>query len=343
MADCANCPKAQTEAGRRWVAPARSVPLSGFVNVDKPAGMTSHDVVDALRRLAGQRKVGHAGTLDPMATGVLLICLGAATRVAEYLMAGSKRYRATIVLGATTDTYDAEGEILTDGGRTDFSRGEIEAALACFVGHIEQVPPMYSAIKHNGQPLYRRARRGEMVERQPRDVHISELVLLDWNSPSLIVEIACTPGTYVRSLAHDLGQRLGSGAHLAALARLSSGRFTLEEAVSLDRLEEAFQHGREMQYVLPVDEALLDCPTLILGADDVRRIVQGQEVDSPPPENYEDHSSVYRAYSMDGEFLAVMSYHAATGRWRPMKVFAQGAMNVGRVETLLYNNFGPMV
>ena len=134
----------------RWVAPERQVPLSGLLNVDKPAGVTSHDVVDAIRRLSGQRKVGHAGTLDPLATGVLLICLGQATRVSEYLMAGQKRYRATIILGTTTDTYDADGRELTSGGRTDFERQEIEEALEHFVGRIEQVPPMYSAIKRGG-------------------------------------------------------------------------------------------------------------------------------------------------------------------------------------------------
>jgi tRNA pseudouridine55 synthase len=321
MAGCSECPKAEFESTRRWVAPRRQVPLSGILNVDKPPGMTSHDVVDAVRRIAGQRKVGHAGTLDPMATGVLLLCLGQATRVAEYLMAGRKRYRATIVLGATTDTYDAEGKFLSTGGQADFTLEEIEAALGGFVGQIQQVPPMYSALKRDGQPLYKLARQGKTVEREPRTVEIYEVLLLDWTAPSLIVEVVCSPGTYIRALAHELGQRLGGGAYLAALVRLGSGRFTLEEAVSLERLEEAFEHGQEADYLLPLDDAFLDWPAMIVGADDARRIVQGQTVCGELPE-VRDKSAMCRAYSLDGEFLAIMSYQARTGRWRPKKVFA---------------------
>jgi tRNA pseudouridine55 synthase len=321
VSDCADCPKGQTRAKRRWIAPRREVPLSGILNVDKPPGITSHDVVDVLRRVAGQRKVGHAGTLDPMATGVLLLCLGQATRVAEYLMAGRKRYRATIVLGATTDTYDADGEVISQGGAVDFSQAEIEAGLARFVGRIEQVPPMYSALKRDGQPLHKLARKGETVERAPRPVEIDEIVLLDWTSPSLIVEVACSSGTYIRSLAHDLGQQLGSGAHLAALVRLQSGQFTLEGAASLERLEEAFEHGQEDQYLLPLDEALLDWPALIVGANDARRIGQGQAVVGDPPSG-EDGGDLCRAYSLAGDFLAVMAYDGEHRLWRPKKVFA---------------------
>lgn len=323
MADCANCPKIQVGALPGWNAPRREVPLSGILNVDKPPGMTSHDVVDVVRRVAGQRKVGHAGTLDPMATGVLLVCLGQATRVAEYLMAGRKRYRATITLGVTTDTYDADGQVVSSGGATDLACAEIEMALSSFVGSIEQVPPMYSAVKQDGQPLYKLARQGKMVERKPRPVEVDEIVLLDWTSPSLVVEVACSPGTYIRSLAHDLGQQLGCGAYLAALARLSSGQFTLEQAVSLGRLQEAFQHGQEAQYLLPLDEALLDWPAMIVGADDARRIVQGQTVCGGLVVARGDEV-LCRAYSLDGDFLAIMIYHAETERWRPKKVFAPG-------------------
>jgi tRNA pseudouridine55 synthase len=297
--------------------------LSGILNLDKPAGITSHDVVDAVRRMAGQRKVGHAGTLDPMACGVLLICLGQATRVAEYLMAGQKHYRATIALGTATDTYDATGRVTSSGGRTDFSRTEIEAALARFVGHIEQVPPMYSALKQEGQPLYRLARQGRTVDRQPRGVEIAQIELLNWAAPSLTVEVTCSPGTYVRSLAHDLGEYLGSGATLTALLRLASGRFTLAEAVSLDRLEEAFQHDQHDRYLLPLDEALLDWPAMIVGAESARQIVHGQAVSGGPSANNGNEIRLCRAYSLDGDFLAVMSYDAPSGDWYPQKVFAQ--------------------
>lgn len=327
MADCANCPKNPQVASQRWVAPRREVPLSGILSVDKPPGMTSHDVVDALRRITGQRKVGHAGTLDPMATGVLLVCLGQATRVAEYLMAGQKLYRATIVLGATTDTHDADGQITSDGGRTDFSRTEIEAALASFMGRIEQVPPMFSAIKQGGQPLYKLARKGKTVERKPRQVKIEAIELLEWTSPALIVEVACSPGTYIRSLARDVGNQLGCGAYLAGLVRLGSGQFTLAEAVSLERLEEAFEHGQGDRYILPLDEAFLDWPAMIVGADDARRVVHGQALAGGSPvsdgaSGEPNGAPLCRAYSLDGKFLALMTYDSATKRWRPKKVFA---------------------
>jgi tRNA pseudouridine55 synthase len=322
MPDCANCPRARLDQRQPWVAPKRDVPLSGILIVDKPRGVTSHDVVDVVRRVAGQRKVGHAGTLDPMATGVLLVCLGQATRVAEYLHRSHKRYRATIVFGATTNTYDSEGEVVGDDGRTDWSTEEIRTALDRFVGSIWQVPPMYSAIKHGGQPLYKLARQGKTVKRKPRQIEIAEILLLDWTPPSLIVEVECSSGTYVRSLAHDLGQHLGSGAYLGGLVRLSSGRFGLEEAVSLERLEEAFEHGEEARYLLPLDEALLELPAAIVGDSDAQRILHGQGIAEGPPENVAEPETVCRAYSLDGDFLAILSHDLATGLWRPRKVFA---------------------
>jgi len=329
MPDCSDCPQKRPGFRGRWVAPRREVALSGIVNVDKPVGMTSHDVVDAVRRMAGQRKVGHAGTLDPLASGVLLVCLGQATRVVEYLMAGRKSYRSTILLGQTTTTYDVEGEVVASGGRTDISQAEIEAALAGFLGPIEQVPPVYSALKQQGQPLYKLARQGKEVEPLPRAVQIHGLELLEWVSPTLTVQVTCSPGTYVRSLAHDLGQRLGSGACLAGLVRLRSGRFSLEEAVSLDRLEEAFQHGQEADYLLPIDEALLDLPALILSQADTQRIVQGQFLgfhNSEPsiqnPKSKIQNGMECRAYSSAGDLVAILAYDAAILSWRPRKVFA---------------------
>lgn len=320
--DCANCPKVRTESQSHWVAPLRQGPLSGILNVDKPAGVTSHDVVDTVRRIAGQRKVGHAGTLDPMATGVLLVCLGQATRVAEYLMSGRKRYRATIVLGTTTDTYDADGKTTNSGGRTDYSQEDVQAVLASLSGPIEQVPPMYSALKRDGQPLYKLARQGKTVELEPRSVVIHEIKFLNWNEPSLIIEVLCSSGTYIRSLAHDLGQLLGGGAHLASLVRLSSGSFLLEDSASLARLEEAFQHGEESTHLMPIDEALLDWPAMIIGADEARRVVHGQSLPGDQPVAAE--TRLCRAYSAGGDFLAILSYEPERGCWQPKKVFASG-------------------
>ena len=322
MTDCADCPKAQAETGPRWVAPKRKVPLSGILNVDKPPGMTSHDVVDTVRRLAGQRKVGHAGTLDPMATGVLLVCLGKATRVAEYLMQGRKRYRATIVLGATTDTYDAEGQITSTSDDTDFPKAEIEAALETFVGSIEQVPPMYSAIKQEGQPLYRLARQGQTVERSPRPVQIDAIDLLTWTPPALSIDVTCSPGTYIRSLAHDLGQCLGSGAYLSSLVRLASGRFTLEDATSLERLAEAFEHGQEDRYLLALDEAFFDWPAVVVGEEAAQRLVHGQAVMLGPPAQDGADGAMARAYGPEGDFLAIVVHDPTSALWHPKKVFA---------------------
>ncbi len=320
MPDCAECPKGETHHASRWRAPQRKTLLSGILNVDKPSGMTSHDVIQALRRVVGQRKIGHAGTLDPMATGVLLVCLGDATRVSEYLMAGRKRYRATVVLGASTDTYDAEGQVVDLGGKTDWSQAEIEAALAPFVGRIDQVPPLYSALKRDGQPLHRLARQGKTVELEPRSVEIDEISILDWSPPALVLEVTCSPGTYIRSLAHDLGQALGCGGYLGSLVRLSSGRFRLEEAVSLERLEEAFEYGEGERYLMPLDEALLDWPAVVVGAEDAQRILHGQAVAVPPAAAGDERRA--RVYSLEGDFLAIATYDVPTQEWRPKKVFS---------------------
>jgi tRNA pseudouridine55 synthase len=235
-------------------------------------------------------------------------------------MEGRKRYRASIVLGVTTDTYDAEGEITSSGGRTDYSQEDVLAALTSFSGSIQQVPPIYSAIKRDGQPLYKLARQGKTIEIEPRPVVIHKISLLVWKEPSLIVEVDCSPGTYIRSLAHDLGLRLGSGAYLASLVRLGSGSFGLESASSLARLEEAFRHGQESAYLIPTDEALLDWPAMVVGADEARRVVHGQSLPGKRPGAAE--ATLCRAYSMDGDFLAIMSYESSQSCWQPKKVFA---------------------
>jgi tRNA pseudouridine55 synthase len=181
---------------------------------------------------------------------------------------------------------------------------------------------MYSALKRQGQPLYKLARQGQVVAREARPVEIDHLELVDWTSPSLVLELSCSPGTYVRSLAHDLGQELGSGAHLAALVRLASGRFILAEAVSLHRLEEAFEHHEEERYLLPLDEAFLDWPALVLGSADARRVAHGQAVaraSSSVP--HEGAQVLSRAYGPDGDFLAIMAYDSSSGLWWPKKVF----------------------
>jgi tRNA pseudouridine55 synthase len=305
----------------------RSQQISGIFNIDKPAGMTSHDVVAQVRRISGQRRVGHAGTLDPSATGVLVVCLGQATRVAEYLMASDKVYRAQVRLGVSTDTHDAEGEV-TATSEVDVCEEEVRGALASFVGSIQQVPPMYSALKRGGVPLYRLARQGVTVEREPRSVQIRDMELLDWNPPLVTIRVECSPGTYVRALARDLGQKLGCGAYLQNLTRLASGHFTVEKAVSLPELAEAFAQGNWRELIHPMDEALLDVAPIIVDAQMERRIRHGQSVGVLPQAGGDEGRELRRAYSREGELIAILRHDPQTGLWQPKKVFA-ASMNDG--------------
>ena len=287
--------------------------MDGILNADKPRGLTSHDVVDRVRSVAGTRRVGHAGTLDPMATGVLLVCVGRATRVAEYLMASPKTYRARVRLGVTTDTCDAEGEIVEERP-VAVDRGAVERALDRFRGPILQVPPMYSALKRGGRRLYELAREGVTVEREPRPVEIYRLELVEWESPELVLETTCSPGTYVRSLAHDLGRELGCGAHLIGLVRLASGDFRLEDAVGMDVLTPE----RLPSLLLPLDAALGRYPALHLDEQAAQAVRSGRAVEGP---SLGGETDLARAYAPDGTFLAVMVYRPGQRIWHPRKVF----------------------
>jgi tRNA pseudouridine55 synthase len=290
--------------------------LDGILNIDKPAGMTSHDVVARVRRLSGQKKVGHAGTLDPLASGVLLLCLGEATRVAEYLMTGDKLYDARIRLGIATDTYDAEGRISAQADVT-VTRAQVEQELSTFVGKLAQTPPMYSALKHEGTALYRLARQGQTVARAPRPVEIYTLELLEWAPPDLQVQVHCSKGTYIRSLAHDLGQRLQCGAHLVGLVRLASGPFRIEQAIQIDEMESAFATGNAAQLLQPLDAALQAFPAVTVDPVTATAIAQGQRVELDVAEG-----ALARAYSADGRLLALLR-HEQQRLWRPHKVFVR--------------------
>jgi tRNA pseudouridine55 synthase len=303
--------------------------MDGILVVNKPQGWTSHDVVGHIRRLTHQKRVGHAGTLDPMATGVLLVCLGRATRVAEYLMDSDKTYRAVVRLGVETDTFDANGQVVATHP-VNVDESDLRTALARFVGAIDQVPPMYSALKRDGKPLYRLARRGIEVERKPRRITIYDITLRAWQSPDATIDVCCSPGTYIRSLAHDIGAVLGCGAHLAALTRLASGSFRLEDAVTLEDLEglgptegvRTFSSPRDLRGLLhPLDAALQDLPILTLDADQARRIVLGQAI---PLSEVKTSASplLCRAHDASGALLAIMAFDAAAQVWRPKKMLA---------------------
>ncbi|MEW5985710.1 MAG: tRNA pseudouridine(55) synthase TruB [Chloroflexota bacterium] len=282
----------------------------GLLIVDKPAALTSHDVVQRIRRLTGIRRVGHAGTLDPLATGVLVICLGRATRLVEYVMGQSKRYEATIRLGQETTTYDAEGEVVAERP-VEVTSADLAAALAHFRGSISQTPPMFSALKVEGRPLYQLARRQVIVERTPRPVTVYELILRQWRPPFVQLNLSCSAGFYVRSLAHDLGQALGCGAHLAALRRTAVGSFTVAEAVALDTLTSENWPG----YLQSSEAAVSHLPRLILPEDETRRLQQGQKVARQPDQIEGPTASLY---DPTGRFIGLVSlYHEF---WQPAKI-----------------------
>jgi tRNA pseudouridine55 synthase len=290
--------------------------MDGILVVNKPLGWTSHDVVAHVRRLAREKRVGHAGTLDPMATGVLLVCLGRATRVTEYLMASDKTYRAIVRLGAETDTHDADGQVVATHP-VDADESDVRRVLAGFVGEIDQVPPMYSAIKREGKPLYKLARKGLAVERAPRRIVIHEINLRAWQPPDLTIDVRCSPGTYIRSLAHDVGAVLGCGAHLSQLTRLASGSFTLDDAVALQDLASLENLSSLLR---PLDAALQPLPPVTLDADQAQRILNGRSIALGAPEHLDP--PLCRAYDAAGAFLAIIVYDPQAQLWRPHKVLA---------------------
>jgi tRNA pseudouridine55 synthase len=284
--------------------------------------MTSHDVVARVRKLIGQRRVGHTGTLDPLATGVLPICVGQATRVAEYLSEGGKAYRATVRFGVETTTYDAEGEVVREAP-VALTRENIEAVLPEFLGEQEQIPPVYSAIKRDGKPLYALARAGEEVTPEPRRVRIDTLAIVSWDSPDLTLDVVCGKGTYIRSLAFDLGRRLGPGAYLAGLVRTRSGPFTLDQTVTLEELEAALAGDGWRALLHSADEALSDWGKVILDEEGERRLRNGQAL-SLPLESITAgtaETELLRAYASDGRFLGILRWDAEAETWRPHKVF----------------------
>lgn len=299
--------------------------MDGIFNINKPLGMTSHDVVTRVRRLTRQKRTGHAGTLDPLATGVLPICLGQATRVAEYLSESGKAYRATLRFGVETDTYDAEGAVVRESPVT-FSRAEIEAYLPRFTGPQMQVPPVFSAIKRNGQAAYKLARAGADVVLEPRPVIIYALRIVNWDAPDLVLDIDCGKGTYIRSLAHDLGAVMGTGAHLAALVRTRSGPFTLDGALTLEQLEQFLAGGDWRDRIIAPDEALLQVNAVLVGPENERRIRNGQPVLWPSGQlvtgPVAESVDLMRAYTTDGRFLAVLRWRQDDLAWMPHKVFA---------------------
>ena len=292
---------------------------AGFLNLNKPLGKTSHDIVAQVRRhyrlLTGAKKVGHAGTLDPLADGVLVICLGAATRLSDYIMRVRKVYQAQIFLGVSTTTYDAAGEILERKCADQIKRADIERALHHFIGDIEQTPPMYSAIKVRGKRLYELARQGQTIEREPRPITIHSIKILAWRNPVLELEIACGAGTYIRSLAHDLGVELGVGGYLSGLTRTASGAFEIRDSLPLEAITDS---GVWLRHIVSPYDALTAYARVTLDTENIKSLSHGQYICRPP--NIAD-PTVF-AFDANEQLVAILEPRAE--RWKPRKVFVSG-------------------
>lgn len=296
----------------------------GILNVDKPQGSTSFQVVALVRKLSGVKKVGHAGTLDPLATGVLLVCLGNAVRVSEYLMELPKSYRGVVRLGAATDTYDSEGETVFEGDARAVDEAALRGALDTLQRQEQQVPPAYSAVKVGGTPAHRLARAGRTVSLRPRPARIERIDLLSFRPPLLELEVRCGKGTYIRTLADDLGRLLGCGAHLAALRRTAVGPFEADDAVAVDRLEAAFSGSTWQEMMLPPDYGLGHFPAVHLDVEAEKDARHGcpLEADSAPFRHLQDAGDGQRcrAYGEDGAFVGILQHDGDSGRWNPRKV-----------------------
>ena len=297
--------------------------VNGFINLFKPSGITSMDALRRIKRITGQRqKVGHGGTMDPLARGVLPVCFGQATRLMDHITGGLKRYRVEVTLGVTTTTYDAEGEVVKTGDCQGLTEADVLESLRPWIGLVKQTPPMYSAIKIDGQRLYKLARAGIEVEREARPVEIHDIKIIEFSPPKLVLEVECGRGTYMRSLAHDVGEALGCGGHVADLIRLLCGGFTADESVTLDQLEEAGD-GLEgwQRYLYPVDWILRGLKSITLGQQAEEHLRHGQAVTLGRPELEAGYLEEYRAYNSEGRFLALVRFDRPNNSWQPVKVF----------------------
>lgn len=281
------------------------------------------DALRHIKRIVGrQQKVGHGGTIDPLASGVLPVCFGQATRLMDHVMDSLKIYRAEITLGITTTTYDAEGEVVKACDLPHLTQEIVEENLQPWIGTVDQTPPMYSAVKVNGNRLYKLARAGLEVDRKTRSVEIRGIKILEFNYPRLLIEVKCGKGTYIRSLAHDLGESLGCGGHIADLKRLLCGGFVGEKSVSLDQLEEACESSEGWQkHLYPVDQVLLGLKCITLGTQAEERLRHGRAIPPDCTVAASNHLEERRAYNSQGVFVALVKFDQPTNTWRPAKVF----------------------
>ena len=286
--------------------------MNGILLIDKPTDWTSNDVVIKLKGILRQRRVGHSGTLDPMATGLLVVFVGRATRAVEFAEADSKRYIAGLRLGISTDTQDITGTVLEEKA-VNITEEQLLKALSSFTGEIDQIPPMYSALKVNGQKLYDIARKGGEVERKARRIKISEIKLLGQENSDYILDVSCSKGTYIRTLCHDIGQHLGCGGCMSSLRRISAGVFSVNDAHSLADVQAAADRGALESLLLPVDSLFASLPSFIASQAQEKRIRNGNDIKAGTADGD------YRVYSENGEFL--MLGHAEAGIMKTVKSF----------------------
>ncbi|GAA0124284.1 tRNA pseudouridine(55) synthase TruB [Clostridium senegalense] len=273
---------------------------SGILNIYKPKNMTSFDVVRDLRKILGEKKVGHCGTLDPQACGVLPVCFGRSTKIIDYIMEGTKEYVATLKLGEVTDTYDVEGKVIKTF-EVNVTENEVRTAINSFKGDIKQVPPMYSALKVNGKKLYELARQGIEIERAARDVKIHDITIENIDIPYATFKVRCSKGTYIRSLCYDIGEKLQCGAVMTDLERTSTGRFTKENSINIKDLHK----DNVEQYIVPVENAFLDYPKLIVNNKFEKLLLNGVAVkDRSFIDNIEDFK-IHRIYNESNDLIAI--------------------------------------
>ncbi len=301
--------------------------LNGVVVVDKPGGISSAGVVARVKGLFGAQKVGHTGTLDPFATGVLVCCLNRATRLAQFFLKGDKVYEAELILGAETDTQDATGAVIEQHPLDHISAEQVRNTAARFVGPISQVPPVYSALKHQGTPLYKLARRGTAVEKPARQVRINHLEILEVNLPAVRFSVSCSSGTYVRTLCADMGRHLGCGGHLKELRRTVSCGFSIDDAMDLEKLTACKDKGRLNARVVPMNEALTFIPAVVADvvlADRIQKGMKLSEADFPVRPQVSDQG-VFKVLDPHGRLIAVLGASPAATSYNYCCVFsAQG-------------------
>ena len=297
--------------------------INGIVNIYKEKGYTSHDVVAVLRKVVGQKKIGHTGTLDPDATGVLPVCLGRATKVCELLTDHDKTYEALLLLGKTTDTQDISGEVLEERNPGDLTEEEVRSCIESFIGEYDQVPPMYSALKVNGKKLYELAREGKTVERKSRKVQIHGIRILEMNLPHVRMEVDCSKGTYIRTLCHDIGEKLQVGGCMEELERTKVGRFLKEDAVTLDEVRQKMEQGEGAELFTPLDQIFAELPAVTV--TDAKAWMSYNGNDLPErvlleKEAWTDGQEV-RVYDSRKNFIGLYQYRAPKKLFHIKKMF----------------------